>query len=156
MLPHGTQNRLAVAAELYELAVRYWDDVDYNGGRTAAEFYTEDGVFHGQGQIHRGRQQIREFYEWRKGRANRLSVHAIVNFSVKELTDIQAISTYTMFLYAADGEPILPATVPNLISQVTDTTVRETTDAPWLYKLRQFKSLFRSDTATTTMPGRKP
>jgi hypothetical protein len=151
---HGTQKRLAIAAELYELAVRYWNDVDFNGGQTAADFFTEDGVFEGHAQLHRGRSQIREFYGWREGRGNRVSIHAIVNFSIAELTDTRAISTHAMFLYAADGAPVLPAAPPNLIAHVTDTTVRDGVDAPWLYRHRLFKSLFRGGAPTTTMPGR--
>jgi hypothetical protein len=153
---YGTQKRLAVTAELYELAVRYWDDVDYNGGRTAADFFTEDGVFQGHGQVHRGRRQISEFYAWREGRGDRVSVHAIANFSIKELTDTQAVTTHAMFLYAADGEPILPVAPPNLIAHVVDTIVRDAPDAPWLYKHRLFESLFRGGAPTTTMPGREP
>jgi hypothetical protein len=155
MQPHGIQRRLAVTAELYEMAVRYWHDVDTNGGRSAAEFYTDDGVFHGEKQIHRGREQIREFYQWREGRGGRLSIHGIINFSVNELTDLQAISTYYMFLYAADGEPILPTAPPNIISLCTDTCVR-TEDGEWLYKLRRFKTMFQGGLPTTSMPGRLP
>ena len=60
-----------------------------------------------------------------------------------------------MFLYAADGEPILPTAPPNIISLCTDTCVR-TEEGQWLYKLRRFKTLFQGGLPTTSMPGRTP
>ncbi len=61
-----------------------------------------------------------------------------------------------MFLYAADGEPVLPTAPPNLIAHVTDTVVREAPTRVGLANTGLFKSLFRGGAPTTTMPGREP
>ena len=37
--------RQAIARELHDKVIAYWHDVDFNWGRNAGEYYTEDGIF---------------------------------------------------------------------------------------------------------------
>jgi hypothetical protein len=50
---------------LYDLEVRYWHEVDGNGGTNAHSFYTADGVFAVGENEFRGRERIEQFYAWR-------------------------------------------------------------------------------------------
>jgi hypothetical protein len=50
---------------LYDLEVRYWHEVDSNGGASAHGFYTPDGILAVGDNEFRGNERIREFYAWR-------------------------------------------------------------------------------------------
>ena len=65
---------------LHRLEVTYWYDVDFNGGRTAHEFFIPDGVKMVGHNRFEGREEIRKFYEWRDRKSTRLnSSHAITS-----------------------------------------------------------------------------
>ena len=49
----------------------YWHEIDFNGGREASGYYTEDAVFHGQFASYEGVAKIQQFYDWRRTRGAR-------------------------------------------------------------------------------------
>jgi hypothetical protein len=61
----NTHDELLLWHALHRLEVTYWYDVDFNEGRTAHEFFTPDGVKTVGHNRFEGREEIREFYEWR-------------------------------------------------------------------------------------------
>jgi hypothetical protein len=144
----NTQERLLAYIELQSQLNDYWHDVDTNWGRNAPDYFTEDGVFEGPEATYRGREKIRQFYEWRVKRGKRLAVHAVNNFRVAFESDTRATSTWYMLLYAADGAPVLPTHPPIQIALVTDTCVRNA-EGRWLYAHRKFEALFQGGTPPT-------
>jgi hypothetical protein len=61
----NTLDELFLWHALHRLEATYWYDVDFNEGRTAHEFFTPDGVKVVGHNRFEGREEIREFYEWR-------------------------------------------------------------------------------------------
>ena len=89
-------NGLLLWHELYDLEVRYWYEVDCNGGADAHSFYTPDGIFAvGDNEFH-GSERIRQFYAWRgrRGmetvRSLRTTRHLISNLWVEATGEREA------------------------------------------------------------------
>jgi hypothetical protein len=140
--------RLLATTEPEYLLAEYWHDVDTNWGRNTPEYYTEDGIFEGPEATYRGRQKIRDFYEWREKRGKRLAVHAVNNFRAVFEDENHATCTWYMLLYAADGDPVLPTHPPIQIALVTDKCVRENSGR-WLHAHRKFETRFQGGTPIT-------
>src|SRR5690606_227386 len=49
----------------------YWHEIDFNGGREASAYYTDNAVFHGQFASYEGVTKIQQFYDWRRTRGAR-------------------------------------------------------------------------------------
>ena len=133
-----------------ELALQladYWHEIDFNGGRGASDYYTEDAVFHGQFASYEGRDKIQQFYDWRVDRGVRTSVHAFTNFRARFTGEDSAEATNFLFLYARDGEKPQASHEPVTISLATDKYVRR--DGKWLCTYRRFEHLFESDVPIT-------
>ena len=125
----------------------YWHEIDFSGGRGASAFYTEDAVFHGQFASYEGVAKIQQFYDWRRKRGARLSVHSFTNFRAWFTAPGAAEATNFLFLYAADGVKVLPTHPPITISLATDRYVLR--DGRWLCTYRRFEHLFEGDTPVT-------
>lgn len=125
----------------------YWHEIDFNGGREASKYYTADAVFHGQFASYEGVAKIQQFYDWRRTRGARLSVHSFTNFRAWFTGPDSTEATNFLFLYAADGERILPTHPPITISLATDRYVLR--DGRWLCTYRRFEHLFEGDTPVT-------
>jgi hypothetical protein len=125
----------------------YWHEIDFNGGHGASAYYTEDAVFHGQFASYEGAAKIQQFYDWRRTRGARLSVHSFTNFRAWFTGPDAAEATNFLFLYAADGERVLPTHPPITISLATDRYVLR--DGRWLCTYRRFEHLFEGDTPVT-------
>ena len=125
----------------------YWHEIDFNGGREASGYYTEDAVFQGQFASYEGVAKIQQFYDWRRERGARLSVHSFTNFRAWFTGPDAAEATNFLFLYAADGERVLPTHPPITISLATDRYVLR--DGRWLCTYRRFEHLFEGDTPVT-------
>lgn len=138
---HELNNDLAL------ILADYWHEIDFNGGADASRFYTPDAEFHGQFASYIGRDKIQQFYDWRRERGDRLSVHAFTNFRAYFTGDDTAEATNFLFLYAKDGVRPLPSHVPVTISLATDKFVRD--GDSWLCTSRRFEHLFESDTPVT-------
>jgi SnoaL-like domain len=144
--------RMKMTAELETLLADFWYDVDTNWGRQAANFYTEDGIFEASGRTYVGRDMIDRFYRYRQDRGARVAVHAFSNFRAEPMNATEALSTWYLFLYAADGEPVLPTKPPIQIALATDHCVK-CEDGRWRYRRRKFSVWFKGGVPTTTMPG---
>ena len=141
------QSTLELNSELALILANYWHEIDFNGGANASAYYVEDAVFHGQFASYEGREKIQHFYDWRRERGDRLSVHSFTNFRARFTGDDSAEATNFLFLYAKDGVKPLPSHVPVTISLATDRFLR--VDGQWLCTYRRFEHLFESDTPIT-------
>ncbi len=65
--------------ELATQLSHYWHEIDFNGGRDASSYYTEDAEFHGNYASYIGVAKIQQFYDWRVAQGPRLSVHSFTN-----------------------------------------------------------------------------
>lgn len=126
----------------------YWHEIDFNEGREASAYYTADAVFQGQFASYEGREKIQRFYDWRREQGPRLSVHSFTNFRAWFTGSDRAEATNFLFLYAANGEKVLPSHAPVTISLATDRYIRDDTGR-WLCTFRRFEHLFESDTPIT-------
>lgn len=145
-----SEERLTITRELEIQLADFWHDVDQNWGRQAADFFTEDGVFEASEQTYRGREHIRQFYEYRLSRGPRVAVHAFANFRADPRSPTEAVSTWYLILYAHDGEPVQLSAPPIQIALATDHSVKGE-DGRWRYRHRKFDSLFKGGVATTTL-----
>jgi hypothetical protein len=141
-------DELRIVQELERLNVAFWRDVDSNWGRTAHEFFTEDGVYTTSQKSRRGRDAIRAFYGDRQERGDRVARHLIHNFHVTVHDADHATAEWTMCLYAADGVAPLASEPPILIGAVRDECVRGP-DGRWLYASRTTTPLFKGSRPTT-------
>jgi hypothetical protein len=146
-------DELLITAAVQRLVVKYWNDVDTNWGAEAHLTFTQNGVFDGESMPLEGREQIKGFYDWRKRRGERIARHIVNNFWV-DIQGQRAVAHYVMSIYAADGVPVLPSAPPILISDVTESCVRQA-DGSWLIERKRFRTLFKSDVPATTMPARE-
>ncbi|MFB0613941.1 nuclear transport factor 2 family protein [Aurantiacibacter poecillastricola] len=138
---------LDLNAELALVLADYWHEIDTNGGRNASDYYMPDAEFHGPFASYHGVKKIQQFYDWRRERGARLSIHSFTNFRAHFTGDDTAETTCFMFLYAADGEKVLPTHPPITMSLLTDRYVRR--DGRWLCTFRRFEHWFEGDTPVT-------
>lgn len=133
---------------LRALEMRYWFDVDRNDGCNAHDFYVEDCSFVIGDDRFVGRDEVRGFYEWRKARGARTARHIASNLWL-DATDFSApVLRGILFLYAADGLPVLPS-VPAILVADCETTFVETDASTWLVRARVLSPVFAGGTAPT-------
>ncbi len=144
----GSLDRVRLTQELHVLLIDYWHDVDTNWGRNAPDYYTEDAVFEALGSVYRGREQIRAFYQYRLGRGARVAVHGVSNFRIEVVGAAEAVCTWYLFLYAADGVPVLPTHPPIQVSLMTDRCVGDERGR-WRVAHRTFEPWFAGGTPVT-------
>ena len=135
-------------AELSLQLAEYWHEIDTNGGRNASSYYTEDAEFHGQFASYHGVEKIQAFYDWRVKQGPRLSVHSFTNFRARFTGADTAEATNFLFLYAANGEKVLPTHPPITISLATD-RYKRSAEGRWLCTYRRFEHWFEGDTPVT-------
>lgn len=145
-----SDDRLRVTAELQAMLSDFWYEVDSNWGRAAADYFTEDGVFEASARTYSGRETIDRFYRFRQDRGPRVAVHAVSNFRAVLTGPGEAVCTWYLLLYAADGAPVLPVNPPIQIALATDHCVRDDTGR-WRYRHRRFETWFKGEIPTTTM-----
>jgi hypothetical protein len=143
-----TLERLQIIREIEELMVDYWHDVDHNWGKNAHTYYTEDGSYTTSIKTRTGRQAIKDFYDVRENRGERVARHVINNLkiTIHDRNRVSAVSILSLF--AADGSPVLPSKPAIMIADLLDEIMRGP-DGRWLYVSRTIKALFRDDTPTT-------
>jgi ketosteroid isomerase-like protein len=137
------ENTIRMSAELQQVIADYWDDVDFNRGLGAPEFYTEDCVFWvGSDRNFEGRAGIAEFYRYRTDRGTRTTSHATANFRVIPDGNDRATVTYIVANYASDGSPpITGLTGPSLVSKVEAECIKDA-DGYWRFKTVRGTPLF--------------
>jgi hypothetical protein len=139
-----------IQTDLFNKVVAYWHDVDFNWGRNAGAYYTEDAIFEssmGDADSYVGRKQIEAFYAFRVARGPRVNVHSVTNFHCEFKSDTEVLTSWLCFIHAHDGEAPQVAAAPINISLVKDVTVLETGE--WLVKRRTWHPLFRGGVPAT-------
>lgn len=140
-------DRITLTQHLHTLLIDYWHDVDSNWGRNAPDYYTEDAEFVGSKHSYKGKEKIREFYKWREDRGARTVIHAVQNFQAEfDGGPDRSICRWFLFLYAADGQPVLPSAPAVSVTLTTDRLVR--TGEGWLVRHRQFVPWFKGGETT--------
>ena len=116
--------RLLILREIDDLAIHYWDEVDRNRGANAHNLFTEDCTLATSQKVRKGRAAVKEFYDSRVARGDRIARHMIGNHKIT-IHDRDTVSTvWVLMHYAADGQ--------------------------WRYRSRLTTPLFKDfDTATT-------
>jgi SnoaL-like domain len=140
--------RLQILSEIENLSIDYWNDVDTNWGRNAHEYYTEDGSYTTTLQTRTGRAAIKDFYDTREKRGDRVARHFINNHKITIHDRNRVSAVWILSLFAADGTPVLPSKPAIMIADVHDEIVRGP-EGRWLYRSRTIRALFRDDTPTT-------
>ena len=143
-----TLERLQILREIEDLSINYWTDVDTNWGKTAHEYYTEDGSYTTSLKTRTGRIAIKDFYDSRENRGDRVARHFINNHKITIHDRNRVSAVWILSLFAADGKPVLPSRPAIMIADVHDEILRGK-DGRWLYKSRTIKALFRDETPTT-------
>ncbi|WP_210592153.1 nuclear transport factor 2 family protein [Streptomyces sp. GESEQ-35] len=110
--------------ELSMLVTALWHEIDHGDGSAAAGFFTSDAELTFSRRTFRGTDEISGVYRDRAARGPRVSRHLLTNFLVlrHESGHVEAVSA--LMLFAQDGTPPVPATVPVLIADVYDRFVR--------------------------------
>ena len=134
--------------EIQEQILAYWHDVDRNWGRTAHEFYTPDGRYTTSQKSRQGQEAIRAFYSKREDRGERVARHLVNNLHLISQSQTHVEAIWVLLIYASDGVPVLPASVPNLIADVTDEFVRDE-QGSWRLAERKIIPLFKGSIPTT-------
>jgi len=134
--------------EIQEQILAYWHDVDRNWGRNAHEFYTADGRYTTSQKSRQGRDEIRAFYSDREARGERVARHLVSNLHVVSRSPTRVQAIWVLLIYASDGVPVLPASVPNLIADVSDEFVRDDQGC-WRLAERKIIPLFKGSIPTT-------
>lgn len=110
--------------ELSMLVTALWHEIDHGDGSAAAGFFTSDAELTFSRRTFRGTDEISGVYRDRAARGPRVSRHLISNFHVLRQESGRAEAVSTLVLYAQDGTPPVPTTVPVLIADVYDRFVR--------------------------------
>ena len=139
---------LSLRYELESLTIDFWHEVDIKGGGAAAAYYTDDAVFESSVREYRGRAAIVAFYERRRDRGARVSLHVVNNFRIERDSDTRVRCQYILSLFAADGRPVLPSKPAIMLALVEEVVVQQA-DGTWLYESRRVSPQFRDDTPTT-------
>jgi hypothetical protein len=135
---------------LYQLEVKYWHDVDYDGGASVHELYCDDGLLSVGGKEFRGRHTIKTFYEWRRGRVQ-TARHIISNVTVRARDERRATALGMITIYRTRGSPPVHAgNVPALISDFVSECVLSPADT-WRYVSHVLRPVFIGSDAPSSL-----
>ena len=132
--------------DLSMLVTALWFEIDHGDGSAASSFFTADAELTFSRRTFRGTDEIDGVYSDRTARGPRVSRHLTSNFHVlRHETDlVEAVSV--LVLYAQDGEPPVPTTVPVLVADVFDRFVRvgepDGEARRWLIAARRIENRF--------------
>jgi SnoaL-like domain len=126
----------------FQLEVKYWYDVDYNGGASVHELYCDDGLLSVGGKEFKGQHTIKTFYEWRRGRTE-TARHAIANVMVRAQDERRATAYGLITIYRAHGirAPLRTGNVPALVSDFTSDCILGPNDT-WRYASHVLRPVF--------------
>lgn len=127
---------------LSRLEARHWHDVDFNGGRAVHGLYCPDAVFTvGQNRFE-GRDNIKAFYEWRRGRGHMTTRHLITNLIVLDRNEPNARLVGSLTVYRGTGTPpFAGANAPILVADFVSDCRRGDGD-DWLYASHAIDPIF--------------
>lgn len=135
-----------VYTDLSMLVTALWFEIDHGDGSAAASFFTADASLTFSRRTFRGTDEINGVYSNRAARGPRVSRHLMSNFHVlhHETDLVEAVSA--LVLYAQDGQPPVPTTLPVLVADVFDRFVRvvepDGRARRWLIASRRIKNRF--------------
>jgi hypothetical protein len=145
-----THDQVLLRHALFELEARYWHEVDCNAGRKAHEFYVPDGLMVVGHNEFRGRQKIREFYEWRERQTvNAVSSvktirHLINNLYVESNTpDCATVLGIVSFYGSVQPAPARQSKPPVLIADLINECVLDG-DQSWRFRSHTLRPVFMS------------
>jgi hypothetical protein len=146
-------NQFELWHALYNLEVRYWQDVDCNGGRHAHQFYLADGVMIVGHNRFEGRDKICEFYRWRERQATtsissvKTTRHLISNLFVDSTDARHAKVLGIISIYGAIVRaPATQSKPPMLIADLVNECVLDDADG-WRFKSHVLQPVFMSHEA---------
>jgi hypothetical protein len=126
---------------LYQLEVKYWYDVDYNGGSSVHELYCDDGLLSVGGKVFKGRHTIKTLYEWRRERVE-TARHVISNVTVRAQDEWRATAFGVITIYRSRGSPPVRAgNVPALVADFVSECVLSPADT-WHYASHVLRPVF--------------
>ncbi|WNV88963.1 nuclear transport factor 2 family protein [Umezawaea sp. Da 62-37] len=131
----------AVHTELSTLVTALWFEIDHGGGSAASGFFTADAELTFSRRTFRGTGEIDGVYRDRAARGPRVSRHLMSNFHVLHHEPGRVDAVSALVLYAQDGEPPVPTTVPVLVADVFDRFVL-LGGAGWLIASRRIENRF--------------
>jgi len=125
-------SRADIALEIQNFMALYWEEVEKNEGRRAADHFDEEAVFDARMVRFEGRQQIRDWFAWRES-VGRTARHLLSNLHFdfsgwenERTVDIRGVMTH----FAGDGRGVLPIGPPIAIYDYR-MIVREGGDFGW-------------------------
>jgi hypothetical protein len=132
--------------ELSMLVTALWYEIDHGDGSAASGFFTADAELTFSRRTLRGTDQIERVYRDRAGRGPRVSRHLMSNLHVLR-QQVDAVETVSaLVLYAQDGTPPIPTTVPVLVADVFDRFIRsrgpDGQACRWLIASRRIENRF--------------
>jgi SnoaL-like domain len=138
----GNMDELRLWHALNQLEIKYWYDVDYNGGSSVHELYCDDGLLSVGGKEFKSRHTIKTFYEWRRGRVE-TARHVISNLTVRAQDERRATSFGLITIYRARGirTPLNTGNVPALVSDFTSECILCPNDV-WRYASHVLRPVF--------------
>jgi hypothetical protein len=110
--------------ELSMLVTELWFEIDHGDGTAASGYFTADAELTFSRRTFRGTGEIDGVYRDRTARGPRVSRHLMSNLHVLRREADLAEAVSALVLYAQDGEPPVPTTVPVLVADVYDRFVR--------------------------------
>jgi hypothetical protein len=110
--------------ELSMLVTALWYEIDHGDGSAASGFFTADAELTFSRRTFRGTDQIDSVYSARAARGPRVSRHLTSNLHVLRQQDDGVETVSALVLYAQDGTPPIPTTVPVLVADVFDRFTR--------------------------------
>jgi hypothetical protein len=159
----NTHDELLLWHALHRLEVTYWYDVDLNEGRTAHEFFTPDGVKMVGHNRFEGRNEIREFYQWRARQSGAKAVHRlgisgtkavrhlVTNLYVASSSELCATVLGVVSFYGGATYPWKrQSTPPMMVADLINECVLSK-DNVWRFKSHTLRPVFMSDEAPPSM-----
>ena len=129
-----------VRPEIEGLIAEFAWRIDHANGEGVEELFTPDGVYAFNDWAAEGREQIADFYEQRRARAQRTSRHVYTNLRLRTASEERAAGTCVLTLHAADGPPPLPLS-PLMVADYDDLYARGD-DGVWRFARRSARLLF--------------
>lgn len=144
--PSGEPNLALLHTEISMLLTALWFEIDHSDGSAAASFFTAEAELTFSRRTFRGTDEINGVYRDRHARGPRVSRHLMTNLHLLryDADVVEAVSA--LVLYAQDGQPPVPTTVPVLVADVFDRFIRA--DQPdergrcWLIASRRIENRF--------------
>jgi hypothetical protein len=130
--------------------IAIWYDIDYGDATKVQYFFTPDAALSFGERTIQGRPAIHVGYQERRNRGPRVSRHVISNVHVVRWDENSADVVSCVRLYAADGLPPQPNTVPLSVADTFDRFVRS--ESGWLIEKRQILNRFIQEGAVFAEP----